>query len=389
MIIGKPFDQINIEDIKGLIAQGVTENQNLEFKRQAWGRNDSEIWEMLKDISSMANKHGGYLIIGIEEDPLDGKAINIISVAHAGEERDRIFASCQSNIDPPMLGLKIETLHDGSTDLIIIYAPYSLRAPHLITFRGRNQFWIRHDRQKFPMSIQEIRESFLKNFNVTAELKEFLTDRRRELIEEATETNQPIYALGAVPINIHDEILDINDSQLRTMLNSAPTDRRGGFNFNFENCARPNPTINGLEITLPNYKALELYRNGYLQAKLYLKEFRSEEENGFIINSYALIEGLYSFAGQVKQISDYLGYQGQFTIFAKLLNIKNHGLQQYITGARQRPGHKIWHNQNLEIPLLTFDNVEPSRITKTLGDRIWQAFGYEREPHGNNESYVF
>ena len=53
----KPFDAIASEDLHFLIEYRVAEGQNLEYKKQQWGRNDEEVREMLRDISAMANAY--------------------------------------------------------------------------------------------------------------------------------------------------------------------------------------------------------------------------------------------------------------------------------------------------------------------------------------------
>ena len=46
----------------------VAESERLEFKREAYGRADDDVREFLKDISSMANAAGGFLLIGVDAD---------------------------------------------------------------------------------------------------------------------------------------------------------------------------------------------------------------------------------------------------------------------------------------------------------------------------------
>ena len=60
----KPVSQLTRQDLdRGL---GVAESDHVEFKRDAYGRRDSDTREFLKDISSMANAVGGFLLIGVE-----------------------------------------------------------------------------------------------------------------------------------------------------------------------------------------------------------------------------------------------------------------------------------------------------------------------------------
>jgi hypothetical protein len=40
-----------------------------------------------------------------------------------------------------------------------------------------------------------------------------------------------------------------------------------------------------------------------------------------------------------------------------------------------------WTKDDLEIGPLVFTDIDEVTIAKTLGDRIWQSFGFEYEPY--------
>ncbi len=138
------------------------ENQSLEYKKVPWTHDNAGKRELLRDISAMANAYGGYIIIGIEEDKAD-QAIAFVDAPNAEDERDRIISMVHANLQPRIAGLNIKCLTDSTNHIILIYAPYSHRTPHLITGEDLYQFWIRHDRQKARMSVEEIRDAMLKS----------------------------------------------------------------------------------------------------------------------------------------------------------------------------------------------------------------------------------
>ena len=179
MVFNKAFDDIDYSDIQSLIGK-VAERQNIEYKQQVWEHNDKETREMLRDISSMANAFGGYIIVGVRADQ-DGLPIEIINISNAEMERDRIWSSCISCLESRIPGLKIKTISLPEREsLIIIFIPRSTRLPHMVTFKGLNQFWIRHDRQKSPMSIEEIREACLRVENLQKNVQDFIKERKDE-----------------------------------------------------------------------------------------------------------------------------------------------------------------------------------------------------------------
>jgi predicted HTH transcriptional regulator len=65
---GKIIDEISDDEIKYLVAHHIGEKQYLEFKARVNCQSDQGKLELLRDIASMANSGGGYLIIGIRDD---------------------------------------------------------------------------------------------------------------------------------------------------------------------------------------------------------------------------------------------------------------------------------------------------------------------------------
>ena len=67
---GKLVDEISDSEVASLVANSVQENQHLEYKGTYSIINDK--LEILRDISSLANASGGYLIVGINDDGSGG-----------------------------------------------------------------------------------------------------------------------------------------------------------------------------------------------------------------------------------------------------------------------------------------------------------------------------
>lgn len=61
------FDELSERDLLDQVHAGVPEGVLVDYKRDLYGRTDSEVREFLKDVSSFANTAGGHLIIGMDE----------------------------------------------------------------------------------------------------------------------------------------------------------------------------------------------------------------------------------------------------------------------------------------------------------------------------------
>ncbi|MDE2771107.1 MAG: ATP-binding protein [Bacteroidota bacterium] len=85
-ILSKPIRDITHADIESLVASGVPEGEQMEFKKElpAKGTGKQDPWmsgqkrigshaknKILKEVVAFANAYGGLLVLGIEE---DGKA---------------------------------------------------------------------------------------------------------------------------------------------------------------------------------------------------------------------------------------------------------------------------------------------------------------------------
>lgn len=374
--------------MQALVDQSVQERQNIEYKRQAYGRSDSETKEILKDISSMSNASGGYLFLGIREDDNNaGMPEEIVGIDNAEQERDRVLSSCLSSIEPRIPGLKAQVVNneDSSLSVLTIFIPKSTRAPHMVTYKGHNKFWVRHDRQKSMMSTDEIGQAFLRTSNITQDVYQFIKERRSNLLQSIV--GEPSIVMGATPLMVKDEIVDINDEQIRNLLSNAPNQRQNGWHLSF-NGQPAKPTLNGLRVQ-DNDRTVELFRNGYFEMRIKKSRFIDETKqndgtrlNYSIFKSYAIAEYPVSFFNLLKGLAGYLGLEGQFVVFLSLFYIKNFALPDDID---YLSNYIAWDEPHLELPPVQIALNQIADINaKFFVDRVWHAFEFDKCPFFNN-----
>jgi hypothetical protein len=383
VIFRKPFEEIVQTDLEALI--GLSETQELEFKKEPFERNDEGTREMLRDVASFANASGGYIIVGIETGS-DSQAINMVGVSNGEGETRRITDSCLANIGERILGLKARPvpLTDGRF-IILIHAPRSTRAPHMITFRGLNQFWKRYGTMKSKMSVEEIKDTCRITMDLRKTLEEFLVERRSKILSRAR--GRPFMSISATPLIVRDEVIDIFDRELRDLIRNPPYERGGGWSIGGWQDIRP--SLYGLTASgrSPDSVELEVFRNAHVELRLLIdgrfirERWTNNGSESPLLYPFSVIEYPISFLHFVNKVYSTHGQIDPCVIQFGLYNIKGYGLTEGLRPERIVSPPNFWSEEHLEIPAYQASiPLDVERTAKSLADRLWNAFGFEKAP---------
>ena len=359
---GKKLIDLQEHDLQRLVDDQVQERDTVEYKRDMYGNSDADKREMLKDISSMANHRGGYLLIGIDEDE-DGIPTDVVGI-DPGNHVERITSSCLDNIDKRVVGLEIKDIPLSNGRVVIVASiPESLNAPHMITHPGVNQFWKRHGRQKDKMTIDEIGGAFDRRLSNLNRLDRFLLTRKAQILENVGGQTQMV--MSASPAFLRDEmIFDNKDDNLCQMILNAP----------HLSCGQPYHTINGLRAdqSIPYHnnpsfdQYIEVFLNGYI-------EFGKQIEDGHIA-SRADIPLIANFMHFIQGI--YERYLPMMPLVANFSILNAKGIWLAASNHSSKDSRVKWKEQHLEVGKFYIDNVSEQRKlrTKAICDRLYQAF---------------
>ena len=378
---GKRISDLQEQDVQGLVDDQVQERDSIEYKRDMYGNSDDDKREMLRDISSMANHRGGYIVIGIEAD--DEGIPTKVSGIEPDNYVERIRSSCLNNIDKRIVGLDIEdrSLSNGRV-VVVISIPESINAPHMVTYKGLNQFWKRHGRQKEKMTTQEIGEAFDRRLSNLNRLDRFLLLRKTEILENIGE--KTFMVISSSPALLLDEAtLSVHDEHLRSLILNTP--RVAGY-MGAISCGQPYPTVNGLRAdnSTPYHYAnpplteyIEVFTNGYIEYGSLFEAPDGQSRKYFA--GVADAASIVNFMGFIHEVYDrYLPLRPlvvNFTIF----NAKD----MYLAASRgdsDKDRLVRWQKQHLELGKFYIDNISEERKsrTKAICDRLYQAFNRER-----------
>jgi hypothetical protein len=310
LLFEKPLNEVGQADLEALVQDQVRERQTLEFKRDPYQRSDDDTRELLRDISSMANAYGGDILLGVATVG-DGVASEIVGIPDGEREAQRISSSCLSNIEERIGGLIIWPVPiSNGKHVIIIRMPQSLRAPHMVTFKGLNQFWVRHDRQKSRMSVHEIREACQRVEMLTTKVAEFLRQRLSGV--SAFAQGQPTLTFSLTPLLVAREIIDTKNQELREIIRDCSLN--GSYS--------PVPCITGLEVTQVQGMWLRLDRNGHLDIWVDLtRDIRGPEESRALAAA-AVKENVVGLCTLAKRVYEHCGIWEAVIAKLNIWNIK-------------------------------------------------------------------
>jgi hypothetical protein len=157
----KSVHEITDEEIDALVRNHLQERQHLEFKATVNLRSDDGKHELLKDVASMANGGGGYLIIGIRDDGKGRAQAYASDFKLDGERVKRSMTNlCHTYISQRIQGLEVQSRIVRSHPVVIVRVPASDDAPHMVTFHETTGFYNRYNDGKRSMTINEIKGAF-------------------------------------------------------------------------------------------------------------------------------------------------------------------------------------------------------------------------------------
>ncbi len=200
------ISDITKSHINALLADGISENRELDYKRELPEGPDRRIG-FLKDVAAFANTNGGDLVFGIEEERNSeskhtGRAARILGVKDLDDARKiKLEQWIRTGIEPRVY-VQLRQI-DGYPDgpVLVVRVQKSWVGPHMV--KDEFRFWSRGNQGNFEMNALQVREAVLRSQSVAEQVTTFCRKRTQEMqTEHATIplVPGPAMVLHVVPI---------------------------------------------------------------------------------------------------------------------------------------------------------------------------------------------
>lgn len=169
-------EDITFDDIERLVTLYQPEGYQLDYKVSLNLQDREAKKEFLRDVTSLANTYGGYLIIGIEEEKgVPTGNIPGLIVNNLDDFKLKVESVIRDNIEPRLFAhtLRAFELNPG-VYIIAIHVSRSWNPPHR---PNNDQFYARSSAGKFPLSVEQLRRVFTQGAETLERTRRFFRER--------------------------------------------------------------------------------------------------------------------------------------------------------------------------------------------------------------------
>lgn len=384
----KSLDNIFKNDIDSLVADGVSESVQIEYKQELPGNRDEDKKEFLADVSSFANARGGDIIYGISakvdaNGRKTGEPDAVVPIAGVTPDEAKLrLEDMLRNGVAPRLSVQIKEITGWGTDgngfVIVIRIPKSFASPHMVTYRGTSRFFSRSSAGKFQLDVTEIRSAVLATESQSERIRRFREERLGKII--ADDTPVPLSSphrlvMHVVPLGtfLNRERLDLAREVYIINQNLPPYGAHGHrHRFNLDGIL----TWSGGNSLSRSYT--QLFVDGCIEA-VYADLLQGPQGES-VWNGVGLVASIAYEEKGIEALKNYitvlktLGVSGPIAVSLSILGCKGSRL-----AFSDVDGHPIDRDAVIlqDIILDGLDVDIPSGL-KPLFDQVWNACGYMR-----------
>jgi len=199
-LLDAPIHEIEEVNLETLVADGVREDVDLDFKQSHYGSSDSEKRELASDIAAMANERGGLIIIGIRDEEDAAKELTPVDLVDGLEARYRQVVA--SNAAPNVafdVHVVVAADEEKKGYYLLAVPPSSLR-PHAVRKNNDLRYPRRNGTTTRWLNESEVADMYRDRFRLgTDQSARAETILRQGLAELDLEDDGAYLAIALVP----------------------------------------------------------------------------------------------------------------------------------------------------------------------------------------------
>jgi len=384
-MIPKAATTIQKADIDALIENARIEDRTIEYKRDLPGPADEDRREFLRDVSAFVNGLGGDIVYGIEEKAGIPTSAPGVAIVNFDDLRLRLQNILQSSLAPPLPLIEIEQIEgfpNGS--VLLLRAHQSWRGPHMVTFKGLRQFFVRGNGEKHAMDVVELRAAFVGSEALNDRIRSFRDGRIARILAGESPIKSliaPTLVLHLIPVDTSFNRVDFDIRSIERALSklNEPGQHPALVYASF---ARPN--LDGVAIVSSAYEQrfglsksyTQVFRNGGIEfAEAQCEPGESGLEPRYLdgndaeIQMLDLVRNAFRFRKQIE-------LSGPVLLSLSLLHVDGSSIMP--AGRRPDLYPKLFDRDIVVLPeVITYeDPIDYAKTLRPLFDSMWQAAGH-------------
>jgi hypothetical protein len=406
-MINKPFNEIDREEIKFLLANEVLAHKTLIYRPNLPDQNREKLGFLI-EVSALANAAGGDLVIGIKT-VLDaaGKSTGKPNPALAecglenlplpiAEAMNNLTALINNGIEPPIVGLRLKYIEGFKKGpVVVVRVPASFNAPHMVAYGEHSLFYSRNSTSSYRLSVTELRAAFVAAERLTENIRRFKDARLARLVAEETPVTlatSPKYVLHLLPLIAFTALGKQNSPGLPTKpIHQDPANRykypANRYRYNLDGYVAYN--VKGQELPT-DY--LQIFRNGAIEIVQKLPAWTNERNKRFrdqkevpakSINSYDLENSILNNVLLGLELQRKLQIDAPVFVTLTLIGVKDYHLIYTVPFfGNYFPDFADAFDLDLApipeelLENIDFDRQKLEKALQPLFDIVWQAAGY-------------
>jgi|SRR3989344_1837406 len=373
------INQISFQDLDRLVTDGIAESKAIEYKETINISTGDERKEFLADLSAFSNTQGGDILFGVKESLGVATEIIGVEVENIDQKKQQIENLIRDGVSPRIpYEVNFIKIQDNNYVILIRLKP-SLNSPHRVIFSSHDKFYKRNGSGKYPMDLNELRDSFLSSSSTVEKIRNYRTNR----IYEVTSGNTPVPLIGTEHLfmihiipdpNINNDH-NINSEILKRFKEGDLVGKLRPINANSWS---PRINMDGVvgysgNGTKLNRSYIQLSRNGNIEAVESTVLVR-DDENPQIPATY-LATTSKEFVRNYISLLQELGFAGPFYIMLTLIGIKNYTVA--IPNRYLFIDAEPINEYQILLPEIVIENIDDTIDEKILEvfNIVWNASG--------------